>query len=1002
MPEIDPVSLRLFVEDGQFLASLANVRRVTDQGFTAMERDALALERQMQASLGNISTAMKGLAATAGIGISIGQIKNLADGYTRYSNQLKVAGLEGEQLAGTQERLYEVAQRNGIELESVGTLYSRVAQNQKELGASSEDLINLTRAVSASLKISGTSTTEASGALLQLSQALGSPRVQAEEFNSLLDAMQPLLRGAAKYIDGTGGSISGLTRKIKDMQGPGVSNVELFRAITRAMADLEKTAESSSLTIGASFTILNNALGKYVGETDQSLSATARLSQGIALLADNLDVVVPAIATLAAVIGVRYVGAAVAATAATIAKSAADVRATLTAEALAVMEGNLARLMLGTAGAADAAAASVSRLAVAQGVMGRASGSLLALIGGPYGASVLALGAAYYYLSTRENTAADAASQYADVIGAANTAKDKAIDLARKLASATGEERNQTEAAIASALRKSQADKIAAQSTLKRAAAELALAQASAQRLNEDAAKTPGRGSAEIGLVRGEANRDVRLKTGEVQARTEALKAINDTIKVLKDPSSVPALPGIPSAPASGKKVRGKKSAAPGRSAADIEAENQRDLSRLNIEILQARQDLATSAEERADIQRQILEEERKARIAEVQSNKELSDKQKAAQLAKLEKLYGAASANPNDIVVSGPGLLAKGVNRDEQEQLARDALDKAQATAKNDEDLLRAQEALTTSREARRDIELRLIDLAYEQERNELEATLASTTATQAQKDIATARLAILDQLKNFDVAKAKQDTESPLQAYQRGINERGNAIGDQVEGYVVDELQHVQDSIASGLQKAIGTKDPLIAGLINLFIEQVIMKPIAAALAQATSGAGGGAGGFFGTVLGAVTSLFGGGGSGVSLSSNPGFANADFSGFASGGYTGDGGRNQVAGVVHKGEYVVPADAVRRIGVQNIAALTNARAAASLSGVTAVRPVQQTTVVSAPRFDLKGAVITPQLYADMQRISDESAARAGATSYKQSMKDAPHAVRRAQRFRTT
>jgi hypothetical protein len=56
--------------------------------------------------------------------------------------------------------------------------------------------------------------------------------------------------------------------------------------------------------------------------------------------------------------------------------------------------------------------------------MGRASGSLLALIGGPYGASVLALGAAYYYLSTRENTAADAASQYADVIGAANTAKE--------------------------------------------------------------------------------------------------------------------------------------------------------------------------------------------------------------------------------------------------------------------------------------------------------------------------------------------------------------------------------------------------------------------------------------------------------------------------------------------------------------------------------------------------------------------------------------------------
>jgi lambda family phage tail tape measure protein len=40
---------------------------------------------------------------------------------------------------------------------------------------------------------------------------------------------------------------------------------------------------------------------------------------------------------------------------------------------------------------------------------------------------------------------------------------------------------------------------------------------------------------------------------------------------------------------------------------------------------------------------------------------------------------------------------------------------------------------------------------------------------------------------------------------------------------------------------------------------------------------------------------------------------------GFATGGYTGGGGKYQPAGVVHEDEYVFDADATRRIGVKNL-----------------------------------------------------------------------------------
>jgi hypothetical protein len=45
---------------------------------------------------------------------------------------------------------------------------------------------------------------------------------------------------------------------------------------------------------------------------------------------------------------------------------------------------------------------------------------------------------------------------------------------------------------------------------------------------------------------------------------------------------------------------------------------------------------------------------------------------------------------------------------------------------------------------------------------------------------------------------------------------------------------------------------------------------------------------------------------------------------GFKQGGYTGDGNPNDVAGIVHRGEYVVPADAVDRIGLSSLNAMAS------------------------------------------------------------------------------
>ena len=263
-----------------------------------------AVERRVRASSASMRSALLGATSAIAAAFSVDQVAQYADGYTRFTNQLRVAGLEGQALAGTQDKLYGIAQKYGVQLESVGTLYSRASQAATSLGASQAELIQFTNGVGAALKVQGGSAEEAQGALLQLSQLLASGTVHAEEFNSVNEGARPILQAVANGIDKYKGSVAALRA---DVLAGKLTSQDFFQGFLRGSGQLEQQAARSNLTIAASFTILNNALGKYIGETDAGLSATARISQAITALSQHLDVIVPALAAIGVGFATRFV-----------------------------------------------------------------------------------------------------------------------------------------------------------------------------------------------------------------------------------------------------------------------------------------------------------------------------------------------------------------------------------------------------------------------------------------------------------------------------------------------------------------------------------------------------------------------------------------------------------------------------------------------------------------------------------------------------------------------
>lgn len=380
---------------GRYSQSMSRAKAETVGMISATETSMASLRRTLLGSAGLIVAAL-----------GVDRIRQMADSYTGFTNRLRSAGIEGENLRRQQEELFQVAQRYGVELESIGSLYGRLSQAQNDLGASNREIMQTVEGAAAAVRVYGASTSEQSGAIRQLSQMLGNAKVQMQEFNSLNDGARPILVAVANGIERFHGSVSALRAEV--MRG-GFETKEFFAGMQRGLPAIIDQANRMPLTIGASFQALNNALGQYIGQTDQALGATQRISAAIYGLASNLNVIMPILTAIILAIGARWVAALGRATVAMIAKTAVDAAAAVAQGRLAATGATVTTTLgvttLATqryAGALgvvtleiNAATVGLTRMQIAMAtagaLAGRVGSAILAAFGGWVGVAIMAV-----------------------------------------------------------------------------------------------------------------------------------------------------------------------------------------------------------------------------------------------------------------------------------------------------------------------------------------------------------------------------------------------------------------------------------------------------------------------------------------------------------------------------------------------------------------------------------------------------------------------------------
>lgn len=281
-----------------------------------MNRQAREIESRWQKTNSRLDTIGRAMASSiltplAGIGaaLSVREVLRYADAWTSAKNSLAVAGITGAQQVDTLEALFQSAQKNATPIDALTDLFGKAAQASDNLGASQQELLRFSDGVAVALRVAGTSAGAASGALTQLGQLLGSARVQAEEFNSVNEGARPILIAVANGLDEAGGSVSRLKELVNDGK---VSGQQFFQAFLRGLPSIQSMAANATETIDQGITKVNNALTRYIGQTDEGLSASQRLVAGLNTLADNFDATADVVLKVASVIAGALVGRSIA------------------------------------------------------------------------------------------------------------------------------------------------------------------------------------------------------------------------------------------------------------------------------------------------------------------------------------------------------------------------------------------------------------------------------------------------------------------------------------------------------------------------------------------------------------------------------------------------------------------------------------------------------------------------------------------------------------------
>lgn len=931
---------------GRFTQSADSAEKSASSLDPASRKSSQSVQ-QLGKSSQSTSSSLNALASTAmkvgGVlvaAFSVSKVVQYADAWSDMQSRVGAATGSMDTAGASMQRLLQIANASYSPLEQTAEIYSRNVSTFRDLGRSAAEAADFTESLNHMLVLTATRGERAASVQNALSKAMAVSKLEAEGLETVLANGGEVAQALAREL---GTTVSGL--RAMASQGKITSSV-IAGSIVKSLEDVRDRAAEMPATMGDAFVRVGNNVTEMVGRLDKATGASSALASGIIELADgmrsltsdaeSMNNVVTALelaaTALASVIAARLVNSLAASatalyqnTIAARAKAVAELQAAQSAAAMAsatlasATASERAAVGLSTHAAAvtalnaaqTAATASSARLAAAQaavtgaitaaGAAARVASAAMALLGGPLGVVLIAASALTYF-ATR-----------------ASEAEKESEALDARINKLAGSFDNLTVAQARSAIQDYS-------TKLAEATFTMETAEAKAFTLRRNLEQFPNSAKAEQWA------RDLVTAEGAVDDARGAVDEINESLRRLNElvENGGASKLGDDAEKASDAFSKLNKQLSERLAIAGKASEADRLAARIQGGFIEGLKE--GEGEILIALQKQI--DAREALTKTVTRGGSASDtaaKQIQSEISALERAAKVWGMTAGEVKIYDLTMKGASATQIEYARSLIATVEGLEAQKKAEEDARAAREQAGKAFEAvSRDIgvsgtgisEIDRLNIQYEQRREVIAEALATEYLNQQQHDAAmialdqttaAARKAIMDEYTAAQQAQQLQSmaaivsiTQTQI-AQMQGLFEEGSAIGKAF--FVATQALAAANAVVQGFQSAMAIR-------------------VAYAQMAAMSGPG-------------APALLAAGEVHANVAQAMGFATAGMivgqtvAGFQQGGYTGNMGVSDVAGVVHGREYVFDAAATSRIGVPTLEAIRSGRPLNSSGGIS-------------------------------------------------------------------
>lgn len=244
---------------------------------------------QMRAGMDSISKKLGALgnigaiwASLSGVRNVVGSIFGVADAMQGMNARLRLATDGAAGFAQAQADVGRIASSSRTDLDSVATLYTRLAQNSASLGLHQKELANITEAVSLATTLSGGSAASAAAGVQQLAQAMASGVLSGDEFRSVMENSPRVVKAMTNQF---GISVGELRNLAEDQK---LSAKLVAEAMQLELDTLRNEMGKTPTTVGQAMTKIKNAWAGVVDGFMNGTGVSAELANTLSNVADML------------------------------------------------------------------------------------------------------------------------------------------------------------------------------------------------------------------------------------------------------------------------------------------------------------------------------------------------------------------------------------------------------------------------------------------------------------------------------------------------------------------------------------------------------------------------------------------------------------------------------------------------------------------------------------------------------------------------------------------